>query len=476
MNGDLHATILIIEDDAQLGTEIVDSLGLQGFKAKHVADGTTGIQTALQDRAIELVITDYQLPGIGGLEILESLRSHRPNVPVVMMTAHGSSNLAIKAMGLGAFDYLLKPFGMADLKQVVIQALHTARLTRAEVQLGFYDDAVEGDFMIGRSAPMQKVFKEIGKLAARDVSVLIQGETGTGKELVARALFQNSNRAQQPFIAVNCAAIPANLLESELFGHEKGAFTGAVARKMGRFEQASGGTLFLDEVGEMPLETQSKLLRVLQEQKIQRVGGTQEIAVDTRIVAATNKDLRHEASNSRFREDLLYRLAGSTIHLPPLRERGDDCLRLTNYFLKRTAEQLHLGNVPSIESGVEELLLEHSWPGNVRQLENVLRSALLDAQGFALTKDLVQLELEQESKMLAHSSEQLPVDLRAMIVSMLDDDPEGGGLPSLIERLERCGIEECLRRCDGNQSAAAAMLGISRATLIRKGREFGCIV
>ena len=468
---------MIIEDDNDLGSALADGLCAEGFDVIHVADGDSGMTRALNCHDLDLVITDYQLPGTGGLEILEQLREARKNIPVIMMTGHGTSKLAIESTRLGAFDYLLKPFGMAEFLSLVRRALGTARLTRSQVHLKFYEEELEGDFLIGRSSAMQLVFKEIGKLADREIGVLICGETGTGKELVARALFQHSHRSDKPFIAINCAAVPSNLLESELFGHEKGAFTGAVTRRLGRFEQADGGTLFLDEIGEMPLETQAKLLRVLQEKQIRRVGGSSEIPVDTRIISATNRNLRDEVRKGRFRDDLLYRLNSASILVPPLRKRDDDILRLANFYLRRYAADFRLPEVPGFEPGADAVLLSYSWPGNVRQLQNVVRSVLLDAKGFVLSKKLIELHLpasiDAAPESAARSGSQRELEVRDIAVWMLSKCEQNSTLTDTLDELERESLVLALDRLRGNQTAAAKHLGISRTMIVRRIRQFG---
>src|SRR5947208_1942440 len=337
----------------------------------------------------DLTIMDVRMGGITGLETLRRIRQMDSKLLVILMTAYGTTQTAIEAMKLGAYDYLLKPFDVPKLKDIVLNALKAANDMRQVVS---YQPLLEKEDyelgIVGRSEPMQQVFKLIGQLAASDATALITGESGTGKELVARAIYHHSNRSQQPFLAVNCAAIPEQLLESELFGHERGAFTGATNQRIGKFEQCNKGTLFLDEIGDMTPATQTKILRVLQSGSFERVGGNQPIKVDVRIIAATNRPLEQAVAKRQFREDLIYRLNAVRVHLPSLRERKADIRLLVNYFLKKFARDQQQ-TPKSIGPGVIKLLEKYHWPGNVRELENVIRRALVIAKGDAfLLSDL----------------------------------------------------------------------------------------
>ncbi|MCB1094469.1 MAG: sigma-54-dependent Fis family transcriptional regulator [Verrucomicrobiae bacterium] len=484
-----NGKLLVIEEGGQLGREIARVLAEQGIHTEHVADASEGLERLFIDSSIHVVLTDFELSNESGLDLLERIRGERSNVPVIFMANEGTASLAIEATRRGAFDYLLKPFGMDALIPVVRQALRTARLNRRTVHLGGFDESLKAEFMIGRVPEMRRIFKEVGRLADRNVTVLISGETGTGKELVARALCQFSNRADKPFIAVNCATIPASLLESELFGHEKGAFTGASARRIGRFEQADGGTLFLDEIGEMPVETQAKLLRVLQEKTIHRLGGNAEITVDARVVAATNRDLYHHSAQGKFREDLLYRLEGATIRLPPLRDRRGDIPKLVEFFLHHYASEFKIDN-PRLEKGVVAMLESCPWPGNVRQLQNVLRASMIAAGGFVIEKSLVRSILEREAGRGAASNTTtaspttsiqplVTASLKPWADAKLDGQLSSqtvtadGILSSALEEAERYFLTEALRRCRNNRTAAAKLLGVSRATLLRRLASYG---
>src|SRR5450631_77318 len=333
--------ILLIEDDAGLSAVIRDALEAGGYEVTLATDGDEGFALA-RKTSYDALLTDFQMPGQDGLDIVRKLHEEKPHLPVILMTAHHSTDIAILATRRGAWDYLMKPFPLATMLKLIERAVECSRLAARPVELE--REVAEGDSIIGRSPGMQEVYKEIGRVAAKPVTVLIRGETGTGKELVARALMRFSDRLQKPFVTVNCAAIPETLLESELFGHEKGAFTGAEARRIGRFEQADKGTLFLDEIGELSMSTQAKLLRVLQEKTISRVGGREDIQVDVRVLAATHVDLEAAIAAKRFREDLFYRLNVVTLTLPALRERREDIPLLAQYFLRRHGEALQISH------------------------------------------------------------------------------------------------------------------------------------
>jgi DNA-binding NtrC family response regulator len=341
------AKVLLIEDDARLAGNLHDVLNDDGFKVAVCHRGDEGLRRANNEEC-DVVLTDLRLPGLGGLELVRQLRETQPRLPVVLMTAHGTIETAIEATKLGAYEYLQKPFEMRDLLSLLHRAAAASRLMRDPVALS--DTPTESrTALVGNSRAMQDVCKEIGRVAAKPITVLIRGETGTGKELIARAIYQHSPRAKAPFIAINCAAIPENLLESELFGHERGAFTGADQRRIGRFEQANKGTLFLDEIGDLPANTQVKLLRVLQQQTFQRVGGTEAISVDVRIIAATHRNLEAMIRDGKFREDLFHRLNVVSLQLPPLRERREDIPVLVQHFLHKYAGDFGVGS-PTISS------------------------------------------------------------------------------------------------------------------------------
>ncbi len=373
------STILIIDDDDQLRNSFHKLLSEEGYTAEGAASGEAGLEI-VQNQSPDLVIVDVRLPGMNGLETFEAIHALEPKLPVIIMTAYGTTETAIQATKMGAFDYILKPFEIPGMLAVINQALEAGRFMRTPVQMDASPDEATKEAIIGRSKSMQDVYKAIGRVSTADATVLIRGESGTGKELVARAIYQHSLRAEKPFLVINCVAIPENLLESELFGYEKGAFTGAVHRRVGKIEQANGGTVFLDEIGDMPFSIQAKILRLLQERSIERLGGRGTIPVDVRILAATNRDLEASLAEDRFREDLYYRLKVVTISLPPLRERRDDIPLLTDFFLSRYATELDMEN-PGIMRDAVATLNSLQWPGNVRELANTIQKALIFSRG-----------------------------------------------------------------------------------------------
>src|SRR3954466_1415189 len=375
--------LLLIDDEADVQYSFQRIFDSPEIELTTASSGEEGLKLIPKIKP-DLVLMDVRMGGITGLETLRRIRQMDSRLLVILMTAYGTTQTTIEAMKLGAYDYLLKPFDVPKLKEIVSQALKAARDMKQVVSyqpLLETEDYEQG--IIGRSEPMQQVFKLIGQLAATDATALITGESGTGKELVARAIYHHSNRSQQPFLAVNCAAIPEQLLESELFGHERGAFTGAALQRIGKFEQCNRGTLFLDENGDMTPATQTKVLRVLQAGAFERVGGNTPLKVDVRIIAATNKPLEEAVARREFREDLFYRLNVVRIHIPPLRERRDDVRLLVNYFLKKFARDEETAP-KSISTGVVKALEGYHWPGNVRELENIVRRALVVAKGDAI--------------------------------------------------------------------------------------------
>jgi two-component system nitrogen regulation response regulator GlnG len=427
----------------------------------------------------DLVLMDVRMGGLSGLETLRRIRQIDSKLLVILMTAYGTTQTAIEAMKLGAYDYLLKPFDVPKLKDLVFNALKAARDMKQVVS---YQPLLESEDyelgIVGRSEPMQQVFKLIGQLAASDATALITGESGTGKELVARAIYHHSKRSEQPFLAVNCAAIPEQLLESELFGHERGAFTGATMQRVGKFEQCNRGTLFLDEIGDMTPATQTKILRVLQSGTFERVGGNQPLKVDVRIIAATNKPLEQAVAARQFREDLFYRLNVVRIHIPPLRERREDIRLLVNYFLSKFAKD-QPGPPRSIAPVVLKCLEKYHWPGNVRELENVVRRALVMAKGDAIL--LTDLPAEVSGQAQAGSvgaPVSMPVgdagtvdvgNLARQLFQWARREPK----LKIIPAVERELVIQALKETEGNQVHAAKLLGITRATLRKRVEKFG---
>jgi nitrogen regulation protein NR(I) len=469
------AHILLIEDDTRSAQSLERLLCAQGYSITVCHDGTQGFQRA-REAGFDLVITDFRLPGVDGLELIRQLHVLKPRLPMVLMTAFGTTETAIEATKHGAFEYLLKPFDMAEMLQIVARAVASSRRMSETVELGSAEKP-SGQAIIGSSRAMQMVYKEIGRVAATSVTVLIRGETGTGKELMARAIYQHSDRAATPFLAVNCAAIPENLLESELFGHERGAFTGADQRRIGRFEQANGGTLFLDEIGDMTAFTQAKLLRVLQDKCIQRVGGKETIPVDVRILAATHRDLEQAIQEKQFREDLYYRLTAVVIKLPPLRERTEDISAMADYFLRRFAGELNL-QPAALPADALAWLQQQRWPGNVRQLENILREALLASRGFAISTETLQQVLSKgaTSAPSAATARTVPASLESLMDDLLQQAKAGADLDvhaKVFEAMERELFTRAIELAQGNQAKAARWLRISRQTMREKLQLFG---
>lgn len=427
----------------------------------------------------DLVIMDIRMGGgIDGLETLRRIRQFDPRQLVILMTAYGTSQKAIEAMKLGAFDYLLKPFDIPKLKEVVASALKAARDMRQSISCPPAADKEDVEVgIVGRSAGMQQVFKLIGQVAGSDATALITGESGTGKELVARAIYQNSNRCQQSFLAINCAAIPEQLLESELFGHERGAFTGANLQRIGKFEQCHRGTLFLDEIGDMSPATQTKILRVLQSGSFERVGGSQPIQVDVRIIAATNKPLERAVAAGHFREDLFYRLNVVRLHLPSLRERRDDIPLLVDYFLKvHSRKRGHAGKV--VAPAALRLLEQYHWPGNVRELENVIQRALVMSKGNTILPGDLPAEVHGERQAPtgaaagSPSSGTVPDDVSELVRRLFQWARADRSL-KVIPMVERELVIQALKETNGNQVHAARLLGITRATLRKRIEKFG---
>jgi nitrogen regulation protein NR(I) len=427
----------------------------------------------------DLLISETHLMPFSGLELLARVRQRDSNAIVILMSAFGTTQSVIESMKLGAFDYLRKESLPFNLKPVVDAALtaqaemRSATAFKPQLTVEQYQDS-----LVGQSQPMQQVFKMIGRVSHSDAPVMITGESGSGKELVARAIHHYSNRNMQPFIAINCAAIPENLLESELFGHERGAFTGASAQRIGRFEQGNGGTLFLDEIGDMPLAVQSKILRVLQEGEFSRVGGNATVKTDVRIIAATNKTLEQEVAKKQFREDLFYRLNVVRIHLPPLRQRREDINLLAEYFLKKIATQRHLPQLKLSEEAVK-LMEDYPWPGNVRELENTIqRACVLATSEVLLPKDIPlgaaaqQTDASSENVAVAVSSNPVRPTLETAVEVLLDAASVDRSL-QLLPWLEREFTLFAMKRTKGNQVKAAKLLGVTRATLRKRIERYG---
>jgi DNA-binding NtrC family response regulator len=406
------------------------------------------------------------MPGRNGIEVLKEMKSTDPKSLVIIMTAYGTTETAIEAMKYGAFDYILKPFPIPRMKGLVEKALALRKLMKEEVTYApLASSEGEEERIVGSSPKMQEIYKLIGQVAPSDVTVLLRGESGTGKELIARAIYHHSLRSDQPFLPVNCAAIPDTLLESELFGHEKGAFTGATSRRIGKLEQSQGGTIFLDEIGDMSLSTQAKLLRVLQERSFERLGGMETIKVNVRFIVATNKNLEEAITNHNFREDLYYRLNVVSLTIPPLRERKEDLSELVSYFLKKFNRELKRGIV-GITPPAMEKINSYGWPGNVRQLENVLKRALVLCQGEWILEDQLLFEKGWEKREVDEESGKKNVEeLLDTLFEEFSKAPATSQDLDMISNLERGLILRALQKTKGNQLKAAMLLGIHRSTL-----------
>ena len=462
--------LLLIDDEADVRYSFERIFGQQEGLELHTAGSGEEALELIPQLAPDLVIMDVRMGGLTGIETLQRLREFDSRTPVILMTAYGSTQTAIQAMKHGAYDYLTKPFDVPKLQELVANALSAARAMKQVVS---YEPLLEQEDydlgIIGQSPAMQEVFKTIGQLAASDATVLITGESGTGKELVARAIYSHSERSRQPFLAINCAAIPENLLESELFGHEKGAFTGAQSQRIGKFEQCDGGTLFLDEIGDMTAQTQTKILRVLQDGTFERVGGNAPVKANVRVIAATNKQLEQAVSDGEFREDLFYRLNVVRIQLPSLRERPGDIPALVNYFLAKNSP-----NPPqprTIQPEALTRLQAHTWPGNVRELENAVQRALVLAKGDAILPEDLPPEVSQSPTEVVTGSVE-GEDLAGLAARLFRWARAHPNL-KIIPAVERELIINALKETGGNQVQAAKLLGITRATLRKRIEKFG---
>jgi two-component system nitrogen regulation response regulator GlnG len=469
--------LLLVDDDpAMILDQVTHALGPQGMRIEVARTAEEGLQQVAAQPP-DVILLDVHLPDLSGLETYQRIRRIDGRIPVIFITWAATADTAIEAMKEGAYDYLFKPLDLARLRGVVAQALELGRLMRRPAVVAETLPADDGgDVIIGRCPAMGEVYKAIGRVAAQNVIALITGESGTGKELVARAIYQHSSRARAPFLAINCAAIPEGLLESELFGHEKGAFTGADRRRIGKFEQCSGGTLFLDEIGDMPLATQAKILRLLQDQSFERVGGNETVRTDVRLIAATHRDLKAWSAAAKFRADLYYRLSVFTIPLPALRERGDDLPLLVQHYLRRFRRELGR-EVREITPEALELLGRYPWPGNVRELQGVLKQALLQATGTVLVPaflpEVLRLPPDPAAAQAAAAADAFSFE--AFILRRL---AEGSTALSAEahQHLDRLLLRLVLSHTRGNQAHAARVLGISRQTLRSKTRRLGFAV
>lgn len=461
--------ILIVDDDSQLRQSFDKLLTEEGHTVRTSPTGEAGI-AMVRESTPDLVVMDVRLPGMSGLETFRAIREIEPKVPVIVMTAFGTTETAIEATKLGAFEYVLKPFEIPEILALIDQALEAGRFMRSKVEIDVVPEVASAEAIIGRSKSMQEVYKAIGRVASTDATVLIRGDSGTGKELVARAIYQHSLRGDKPFLVINCVAIPETLLESELFGYEKGAFTGAVSRRVGKIQQAHGGTLFLDEIGDMPFSIQAKILRLLQEKSIERLGGREPISVDVRIIAATNRDLEAAVAEARFREDLYYRLKVVTLWLPPLRDRLDDIPILADYFLARFARDMDTYN-PGMSEEAKVLLTSRPWPGNVRELANTIQKALIFSRGAPITPEDISRAIEGERISLGADGT-ADKAIRQWVRETLSSGTSKDMFNSLMDRFARMLITEALKLTSGNRSRAAKILSISRPTLLAKIEKY----
>jgi two-component system nitrogen regulation response regulator GlnG len=460
--------LLIIDDESNLLYSLQAGLETDDLAVVTAKTGKRGLALVPKEDP-DVVIVDVRLPDMSGLEVFDRIKELAPRVPVVIITAFAATETAIEAMKRGAFEYLLKPVDLHHLREVVGRALELRRMQSVPAVFDAAEDPSDdpgADPIVGRAPAMQEVYKAIGRVAGQDVTVLVLGESGTGKELVARALYQHSKRADKPFLAINCAAIPEGLLESELFGHEKGAFTGADRQRVGKFEQAHGGTIFLDEIGDMSPATQAKVLRVLQDQQFERIGGRDTLGVDVRVIAATNKDLRREVEAGRFRQDLFYRLNGVTIALPPLRDRKEDIPLLVDHFIRVANRKLDK-HVTTVAPEALRVLGAHDWPGNVRELQNVVRYAVIQAVGEVLTAECLPAGVRGGTAPQPGRSPDDGLDVRRLVRDLL-----AFGSPDVYRRVlaevDRVVLAEVLRHVANNQVHASELLGISRTTLRAK--------
>ena len=460
--------ILVVDDEESVRYSFQRAFG-SDYQILTAETGEVAL-SEIERSSPELIFLDLRMPKMSGLEVLMRIKADHPNLPVILMTAYSDTDTTIEAMKLGAFDYVPKPFENREIRKLIEKGLEAYEMVKDTIL--FQREAEKGeDKIIGSSRVMREIYKTIGRVAESDTTVLIQGESGTGKELVARAIHNHSRRREKPFLAVNCAAIPEPLLESELFGYEKGAFSGADSRKIGKFEQSSTGTIFLDEIGDMALMTQSKILRVLQDQTVERLGGKETIKVDIRVLAATNQNLEKAVQEKRFREDLFYRLNVVTLFLPPLRERVEDIPELVEYFISRFKQRAS-SSALGISPEVLRLFKSYSWPGNVRELENVLKkafilckSAVLTREDFPFLKGLEpQSDLERFEKELSNLLE---------ILFQTKEHLKGEFYQKIVELVEKHLIEKTLREVGNNQVKAAELLGINRITLRKRIKDFG---
>ncbi len=468
----MNQTILIVDDEESVRYSFKRFLSDQPYHISTASTGKDAIQK-FQTGKYDLVILDLRLPDISGLEVFQQLKNIDPRVIALIITAHGTTETAIEATKMGAYDYILKPFDIQTMKALIDESISCSRLMHTQVMLETATEKKQpGDRMIGSDPLMQDLYKMIGRVTGSDVNILLRGESGTGKELVARAIYQHSSRTCKPFIAVNCAAIPESLLESELFGYEKGAFTGANRRKIGKFEQANRGTIFLDEIGDMTLSTQSKVLRVLQEGRFEHLGGEESIQVDVRIIAATNRNLEKAIEEGRFREDLYYRIKVVTMTLPPLRLRLNDIPDLANYFVHKNKTVM---GKPQISLAPEALtaMNNYHWPGNVRELENIIKRAIVLSKSNVISADLIIEEFQKNEK-----TNKKPDHSESSELNIHEKMEKFNGClyKEIISETEKTLFTQILKQTHGNRIQAARILGISRVMLHKRIQELNIVI
>lgn len=464
--------ILLIDDDQQLSLSFTKILVQDGYHTEAAYNGQDGIAMAA-DFNPDLVILDIRLPDMSGMEVFEAIHAVNPKLPVIIITAFGTTETAIEAIKQGAYDYIYKPFDVPEMLDLIKKALLAGRCMSSPVDVNpGVDDFSNREALVGTSSQMLEVYKSIGRVSSTDATVLIRGESGTGKELAARAVYNHSLRAEKPFMVINCVAIPETLLESELFGYEKGSFTGAAHRRVGKIEQAMGGTVFLDEIGDMPMSIQAKFLRLLQENSIERLGGKEPISVDVRIIAATNRDLERAVADGLFREDLYYRLQVITITMPPLRERKGDSVILADYLLARLSFEMSMVN-PGISPGAVHKIEQYDWPGNIRELANVLKKVLIFNRGAPVQAEEITLT-ELDNRNRTDPDEGTAIDsVRQWVRECLKSEKEEKIFDACLDHVASLLMEEALDSTEGNRSRAAKLLGISRPTFHSKLDRYG---
>lgn len=464
--------ILVVDDEPNVHYSFKKVFS-ESYVVLSASSGEEAIDIISRDTP-DLVIMDIRMPGMDGITTLRKIKSIDPKLHIIIMTAYGTMETAVEAMRLGAYDYTLKPFDIDWMKTTISSALSVTEMMKKKVALSPSQEVeLNGDIMVGNSPEMQKVYKYIGQVAGKDITVLLTGESGTGKELVARAIYKHSMRRDKQFMAINCAAIPDNLLESELFGYEKGAFTDARLRKIGKLEQLSGGTIFLDEIGDMSLLIQAKMLRVLQEMQFERLGGNETIKVDIRVIAATNKELRKEVAEGRFREDLYYRLNVVSIYLPPLRERKGDIPDLVGYFIKKSKVELNK-EIKDITPSALNVLTGYHWPGNVRELENVVKKAIISCKSEVIVQEDLSFEEETNRAHPLEKEGDLVSRLNGILDRLFEEIPlSPNGDKDVISSLEKMLVIKALMKTKGNQVKAAKLLGINRNSLRRRMEKYG---